>query len=123
MISLNPVALVSSVERRGESHSRAPPQLADWRGSVKFVIIQWHICAFTGSAREVASGSERTRVYVVLLLRVRVEAMVEASMLKTGGQVTFFGLILFPKSTVLCLDAYDSVTKTDGWKSSRTART
>ena len=44
-------------------------------------------------------------MYVVLLLRVPVGAMAEASMLKTGGDVTFFGLILFPNFTFLCLDA------------------
>ena len=67
--------------------------------------IQWHICAITGSVWDVASGSERTRVYVVLLLKVRVGAMGEAVILNTGREMTFFGLILFPRSTVLCLDA------------------
>ena len=45
------------------------------------------------------------RVYVVLLLGVRVGAMAETSILKTGGEMTFFGLILFPIFTVLCLEA------------------
>ena len=36
------------------------------------MVIQWHISAMTGSAREVASGSVRTRVYVTLLRSVGV---------------------------------------------------
>ena len=45
------------------------------------------------------------RVYVVLLLKVRVGATAMASILKTGGEATFFGLIILPRSTVLCFDA------------------
>lgn len=105
MISLMPLSADPSAEEKDDSQSRAPSGLEDGKGRVKFVTTQWHTCAITGSARDVASGSDKTRVYVVLLLRVRVGLMTEASMLNTGGEVTFFGLILLPRSTVLCLDA------------------
>lgn len=104
MISWMPLSLDPLREEPGKRQSRAPSEMADGNGKVKFVMIQWHICAFTGSARDVASGSDKTRVYVVLLLRVRVGVKAETSMLKIGGDVTFFGLILFPMFTVLCLD-------------------
>ena len=91
-------------EKMDESESTIPSDLEDPNGIVRFVTIQWHICAIIGSARDVASGSDKRRVYVVVPLRVRVGAMIEAWMLKIGGEVTFFGLILFPISTVLCFD-------------------
>ena len=104
MISWMLLLLESLREEPGKSQSQARSEMADGNGRVKFVMIQWHICAFTGSARDVASGSEKTRVYVVLLLRVRVGVMAEISISKSGGDVTFFGLILFPILTILCLD-------------------
>ena len=42
------------------------------------VTIQWHICALSGSAREVASGSLRTTVYVLLEAVVLVGAEIDA---------------------------------------------
>ena len=104
MISWMPLSSDPLREEPGKSQSRAPSEMAAGNGRFKFVMIQLHICASPGSARDVASGSDKTRVYVVLLLRVRVGTMAETSILKIGGDVTFFGLILFPMFTVLCLD-------------------
>lgn len=69
------------------------------------VAIQWHICALIGSARDVASGSVRMRVYVLLVASVRVGDSVEVEesewISKAGVEEVSEGDILFPKETVL----------------------
>jgi hypothetical protein len=67
------------------------------------VTIQWHICPFVGFARDVASGSVSTRVYVRLLARVRVGERLEGEewgwISKTGGEEVSDGEMELPRET------------------------
>lgn len=86
------------------SGDNAPPISEEKEGSDMLVAIQWHIWALTGSERDVASGSVRTRVYVVLLFSVRVGMVPEAWIANTGSDLTALGFKIFPRLTDLCFE-------------------
>lgn len=98
----------SSIKRLDEEGSPtvSPISLAFTGAKDIPVAIQWHISAFTGSEREVASGSVRAIVYVVLLRIVCVGCIEEerAWISKMGAEETDDGGRMLPSWTDTCLE-------------------
>ena len=89
------------------------------------VAIQWHISPFVGFVRDVASGSVRTRVLVLLPASVRVgdrDAGAEESewIFTMGGAEVSEGGMMLPRETVWWPERYERESENEGEKSSRT---